>query len=538
MYQTATFSRFVRDQGDPLSNTPHLDGLERRSLPSADNLHPVDHEFENLAATRGMFLLRLLSQTAIFPDLTPSQHLERNAILTDYRTSRFVTDLALGRHDGFVAAYQNQEYDSYYTDLWNRIAKCSTAAAIALGEERLNPHEPPAIALTIPPLYEVSDVPPYTETVLPPSYTVEVLKDHVSRDVPHCINPACPVRQLGIPHSRGLYHHEGQLGPFKRGGSTWLPTFGCSNPPPHVWDAYNHLVLGIASASQTEMVVAFITCHSRPWTPHWKSRATIAEGEVKVNWVKKADGVGWDDVRDAENRGRVPRCIYTRSRNSPAVPDSENDARATRARFVETVDTVLANRRRQAVSDPANATARQDTPAANMSGAQLEQVTRFENAGQQWVRIPSGTPANVATGRARYAAAAAAAASRNLDRGRAIYSEHAARQYRAHILGLAHRQDTAPTPSSNQATAAAAASTPFPFPTTATTTPPQAAITPSPAESSGTQQVPTTEPHTDNTWDISLASELPFEALWTNGDWREDQETRYWRRLMGFEDWW
>ncbi|KAL8710473.1 MAG: hypothetical protein Q9220_004905 [cf. Caloplaca sp. 1 TL-2023] len=431
IYQTAPFSRFVRDHGNALQNTPLLDSLEGGSLPSADQRQLTDHEIERLAEARAMSLLRLLSHSPIFNDITPLQHLERSSILTDYRASRFVADLALGRHDGFEAAYHNQEYDSYYTALWDRVVSGSRTAALALGEERVNPHKPPAIALTIPPIYEVSDLPPYTETVLPPVYAVETPRDHLSRDVPSCVNPLCPVRQIGIPHSRGLYHHQGQLGSIKREGGKWLPYFGCSNPPPHVWDAYHHMVLGIATAAQQVTVVGFAVCHGQPWTPHWKNHAIAEEAPAATKWVKTGEDVGLDHASHAENRTRIPRNFYHQMsaadslRDTAEVPDDENGAPA---RFVEAVFMVLATHH----------------GGADMSDLQFGQTTNIGDPTQRQVRIPAGAPANNTTAQAPPTVPAPS----DVDRGRALYSAYAAGpQQRANILrDDNHRSAYAPSP--------------------------------------------------------------------------------------------
>ncbi|KAI4132455.1 MAG: hypothetical protein LQ338_000675 [Usnochroma carphineum] len=193
--------------------------------------------------------------------------LDRRHILGDYRTNAFLEDLADGYHDEWPEALHNQEYDSYYSDLEDRVSSASPKAAIAMGI-RDNPQPCPRIALTIPPVYEPSDLPSYTATILPPEYSQEVPRNHVARDVPPCIAADCPVRRLGIKqHSCGLYHHDGQVGPVTISQGTWLPSFGRSNPPPSIWSAYNYMVLGIADSRQEEAVKAFIRYHGAPWTP-------------------------------------------------------------------------------------------------------------------------------------------------------------------------------------------------------------------------------------------------------------------------------
>lgn len=131
---------------------------------------------------------------------------ERTHILGVYRTHAFVEDLAIGEFDQDPTLLRNQEYDSYYTDLRHYVSTSSPTAALALGMR--TPQPPPSIALTIPPIYEPSDLPAYTATKLPPPYSLKVLGGHGTRDVPPCVAASCPVRGLGIEHSCGLYHRK------------------------------------------------------------------------------------------------------------------------------------------------------------------------------------------------------------------------------------------------------------------------------------------------------------------------------------------
>ncbi|KAL8824597.1 MAG: hypothetical protein Q9170_008106 [Blastenia crenularia] len=198
--------------------------------------------------------------------LAPAQQASRLIALNHYRTTHFVRDLADGNHDEITAALQNQEYDSYYSEMRTTAAANSESAALALGA-RVDPHPLPGIALTIPPLYESTDLPPYTATILPPEYSSQVLTNHTTRDVPPCTSPSCPIQQLSIEHSCGLYHHNGQVGPATLPQGTWLPTFGQSNPPPIVWIAYHYVILGIAKPRHHERVAAFVRYHGHPWRP-------------------------------------------------------------------------------------------------------------------------------------------------------------------------------------------------------------------------------------------------------------------------------
>ena len=240
--------------------------------------------------------IRILCDDSRFRHLTGDAWNQQAQFLDWYRATEFTADLAEGRYDGFSAALDNQEHDSYYSDLWERISRSSWKAARAL-RERIQPHKNLTIALTIPPRYEISDLPPYTATESPPDYSANVVAGHVARDVPLCTARDCPLQIHGIEHTLGLYHHDGQVGPYIPPEATYLPSFGRSNPPPHVWDAYNHLVLAVNTDSQANLVVAFIRYHSRPWTHQ-------TERKSRVNLRTDMDHWSQDQGR------RIPRYSY------------------------------------------------------------------------------------------------------------------------------------------------------------------------------------------------------------------------------------
>ncbi|KAI4145766.1 MAG: hypothetical protein L6R39_003701 [Caloplaca ligustica] len=240
-------------------------------------------------------VLRILEVQRFFRELADDDHplnlplsaegqIDRYHILGDYRTNAFVKDLAYGRYDGYPEALRNQEYDSYYSDLRERMSSSSANAAIALG--MMSDLQPlPSIALTIPPVYEPSDLPPYTATTSPPKYSARVPGNHIARDLPPCVAADCPVRQLGIEHSQGHYHHNGHVGPLTTTRGTWLPSFGRSNPPPCVWDAYNHIVLGCASYDHKNTVKAFVRYHGPIWklTPIRPPPALVLNSDIPEN---------------------------------------------------------------------------------------------------------------------------------------------------------------------------------------------------------------------------------------------------------------
>lgn len=238
--------------------------LNRNATSNQTNLS--DDEVEHLRSIEFYRRLRILANELQpwEPNSTPSPLDIRPILLANYRTLQFVEDLAVGNHDGYSAALGNQEYDHYYSGLRTCVEQVSEFAASAL-QELADPHLPPGIALTIPPVYEPTDLPPYTATALPPRYSFMVPAEHATQDAPVCNERDCPVRILDIEHSRGLYHHDGQMGPVTHPQDTWLPSFGQSNPPPKVWCAYNFMVLGIARRDHHAMVAAFVRHHSHPW---------------------------------------------------------------------------------------------------------------------------------------------------------------------------------------------------------------------------------------------------------------------------------
>ncbi|KAL8916734.1 MAG: hypothetical protein Q9172_006169 [Xanthocarpia lactea] len=250
--------------------------------------------------------IRILCDDSSFRHLTGDAWNHRAQFLDWYRATEFTADLAEGRCDGFPAALDNQEHDGYYSDLWERISRSSWTAARAL-RERIQPHKTLTIALTIPPRYEVSDLPPYTATESPPDYSGNVVEGHVVRDVPLCTARDCPLQTLGIEHTLGLYHHNGQVGPNIQSEATCLPSFGRSNPPPHIWDAYNHLVLRVNTDTQADLVMAFIRYHGRRWA-HQAETLPVREKrpESRVNLQNHIDRWSQDQGR------RIPRYSYDR----------------------------------------------------------------------------------------------------------------------------------------------------------------------------------------------------------------------------------
>ena len=72
-----------------------------------------------------------------------------------------------------------------------------------------------------------------------------------------CISPTCPVRDI---HGIGFYVHNSQWGLWPN------ETFGISNPPDHIWEAYGRWLANRASPEDIEMIRQFVIHHDRPYT--------------------------------------------------------------------------------------------------------------------------------------------------------------------------------------------------------------------------------------------------------------------------------
>ncbi|KAL8708013.1 MAG: hypothetical protein Q9225_007667 [Loekoesia sp. 1 TL-2023] len=279
----------------PASPAPQRDTINAQGAAARHN-ELEDDEVEFLRALDFFRRFRILAEDSHPWNLllTADRQVDRGHLISHYRTTDFLRHLADGHHDGWSEALRNQEYDAYFSDLWDRISGSSEEAASALGA-RTDPQPPPRIQLTIPPIYEPSDLPPYTSTKSPPEYSLEPPEDHITKDVPACVAPDCPVTKLGIKHSRGLYHHRGQVGPVTVPQGTWLPSFGRSNPPPNVWHAYNYMVLGIARRRHRKRVSTFVQYHGRPWRPDCRrarprlTRADVRQGDKEKMLLPSQD---------------------------------------------------------------------------------------------------------------------------------------------------------------------------------------------------------------------------------------------------------
>ena len=86
-----------------------------------------------------------------------------------------------------------------------------------------------------------------------------------------CHYITCPVDEC---HTEGPYFHNGELGDQDH------PYFKGSNPPPHVWDAYNRVIEGSSRLLDDEIVTNFWAWHVPPfYTIPEKPEAEVAEDQ-------------------------------------------------------------------------------------------------------------------------------------------------------------------------------------------------------------------------------------------------------------------
>lgn len=83
------------------------------------------------------------------------------------------------------------------------------------------------------PLSAHSDIPSRSKTDVPIAALHNMASESkTDASLPTCTKLDCPLVQAGIPHSEGIYLHEGKDAGFSI-------TFAKSNPPPFVWEANN-----------------------------------------------------------------------------------------------------------------------------------------------------------------------------------------------------------------------------------------------------------------------------------------------------------
>ena len=95
-----------------------------------------------------------------------------------------------------------------------------------------------------------------------------------------CHSPNCPIRE---PHLTGLYLHDNQRSMWRH------PYWGISNPPPHIWQGWDHRTAKTASHHEVSDVLGFIQCHSFGRRGKSKEPATNQDYEE----AKKLRGDKW-----------------------------------------------------------------------------------------------------------------------------------------------------------------------------------------------------------------------------------------------------
>lgn len=85
-----------------------------------------------------------------------------------------------------------------------------------------------------------------------------------------CCSPGCPIKHL---HSQGLYLHDNQLSQWKH------PYWGISNPPPHIWQAWDRRTDKVATPQEVGEIIGFMENHS--CGPHGKCRERASPGDYE-----------------------------------------------------------------------------------------------------------------------------------------------------------------------------------------------------------------------------------------------------------------
>ena len=70
-----------------------------------------------------------------------------------------------------------------------------------------------------------------------------------------CVDETCPIRHS---HEQGMYHARAEL------PGTWHESWGYSDPPQEIWEAWTAIALGAATDQQGAMVHGFAECHFWP----------------------------------------------------------------------------------------------------------------------------------------------------------------------------------------------------------------------------------------------------------------------------------
>ncbi|KAL2049717.1 hypothetical protein ABVK25_010058 [Lepraria finkii] len=92
---------------------------------------------------------------------------------------------------------------------------------------------------------QAASAPPATSGAAPSHYDTSSL----------CVDETCSLRYF---HKRGMYHARAEL------PGTWHESWGYSDPPQEIWEAWTAIALGTATDLQGAMVHGFAVCHFWP----------------------------------------------------------------------------------------------------------------------------------------------------------------------------------------------------------------------------------------------------------------------------------
>lgn len=98
--------------------------------------------------------------------------------------------------------------------------------------------------------------------------------------IDRCRSLGCPIKHI---HAKGLYLHEDQLSQWKH------PYWGISNPPPHIWQAWDRRTDKIATPQEVGDIIGFMENHS--YGPHGKVKERATPDDYEV--ARKERGETW-----------------------------------------------------------------------------------------------------------------------------------------------------------------------------------------------------------------------------------------------------
>ncbi len=93
-----------------------------------------------------------------------------------------------------------------------------------------------------------------------------------------CRSPGCPIKH---PHPQGLYPDNDQLSQWRH------PYWGISNPPQHIWTAWDRRTDKIATPQEVGDIIGFMENHS--CGPHGKAKDRASPADYKVAGEEKGD---------------------------------------------------------------------------------------------------------------------------------------------------------------------------------------------------------------------------------------------------------